>query len=88
MHVRGLAAAAVALSLFATGCQSAHTAVDKALPPPKPCDLAAQYQCQPVNNDAVLQRLVDDLGADPALSVTAQLVKRERAVPSASSAPV
>ena len=75
MHVRGLAAAAVALSFLATGCQSARAAADKALPPPRPCDLAAQYQCQPVNNDAALQRLVDDLGADPAQPVTAQRVK-------------
>jgi hypothetical protein len=75
VHVRGLAAAAVALSFLATGCQSARAAADKALPPPRPCDLAAQYQCQPVNNDAALQRLVDDLGADPAQPVTAQRVK-------------
>jgi hypothetical protein len=46
-----------------TGCQSA-----KKVASPQPCGFPTSYQCQPVNNDAALQRIVDDLGADPTLS--------------------
>jgi hypothetical protein len=38
-----------------------------ALPPPplpKPCDFGPHYQCQPINNDAALQRLTNDSGSD------------------------
>jgi len=44
--------------------------------PSQPCQLpAGPYQCQPVNNDAALQRIIDGLTADPA---TLASVKRAR----------
>ena len=44
--------------------------------PSKPCQLpAGPYQCQPVNNDAALQRIIDDLTASP---TTLASVKRAK----------
>jgi|SRR5664280_243079 len=50
-----------------------------AAPPPRPCQFPASYQCQPVNNDVALQRMVDDLDMHPMLDSKLDMTVQEQA---------
>jgi|GEM_PF-4945513 len=57
--------------LALTGCGG-----DKPAAAPKACDFGPGYQCQPINNDAALQRLANDIGSQETLGQLDQLRNR------------